>query len=154
MKKRNNQEGFSLIELMVVIAIIGTLAGIAIPKFTRFQARARQVEAKTSLATLYTLQEAYYSDQESYANVPLTGRNGAVVTCLSNTVGFKMTPCNDKLRYGIRATVGGLNTWVGDAYTGTGVNNRVVPGCAIPDYWQMNENHDLTRKFDSVAMCL
>ena len=46
--------GFTLIELMIVVAIIGILASIAIPSFMRFQARARQSEVSTQLKSLFT----------------------------------------------------------------------------------------------------
>jgi type IV pilus assembly protein PilA len=46
--------GFTLIELMIVVAIIGILAAIAIPNFVRFQARARQSEVSTNLKSLFT----------------------------------------------------------------------------------------------------
>jgi type IV pilus assembly protein PilA len=54
MTRRRPQSGFTLIELMIVVAIIGILAAIAIPNFVRFQARARQSEANTNLKSLFT----------------------------------------------------------------------------------------------------
>ncbi|MBI3179248.1 MAG: prepilin-type N-terminal cleavage/methylation domain-containing protein, partial [Deltaproteobacteria bacterium] len=52
--KRRLSRGFTLIELMIVVAIIGILALIAIPNFMKFQAKAKQSEAKTNLKAYYT----------------------------------------------------------------------------------------------------
>ncbi|MDC0711823.1 prepilin-type N-terminal cleavage/methylation domain-containing protein [Stigmatella sp. ncwal1] len=54
MTQRRQQSGFTLIELMIVVAIIGILAAIAIPSFNRFQARARQSEVNVNLKSLFT----------------------------------------------------------------------------------------------------
>ncbi|WP_224241526.1 prepilin-type N-terminal cleavage/methylation domain-containing protein [Hyalangium gracile] len=54
MSTRRRHSGFTLIELMIVVAIIGILAAIAIPNFVRFQARARQSEVNTNLKSLFT----------------------------------------------------------------------------------------------------
>lgn len=61
-----HQKGFSLIELMVVVGIIGILAAIAIPNFQRFQAKSRQTEAKSNLGGLYTAEKAFYAEWNRY----------------------------------------------------------------------------------------
>ena len=58
--------GFTLIELMIVVAIIGILAAIAIPNFLNFQLRARAGEGKTNLAAVRTAQESFAAEFTTY----------------------------------------------------------------------------------------
>lgn len=60
--KRNNHQGFTLIELMIVVAIIGILAAIAIPNFLTYQAKSKQSEAKVSLGAIATSAIAYNAE--------------------------------------------------------------------------------------------
>jgi type IV pilus assembly protein PilA len=60
------KRGFTLIELMIVVAIIGILAAIAIPNFIRFQARSKQGEAKSNLKSLFTAQKSFYQEHDGF----------------------------------------------------------------------------------------
>ncbi len=60
--KLKNQKGFSLVELMVVVAIIGILAAIAIPNYQKFQARSKQTEARTQLSGLYASERSFIAE--------------------------------------------------------------------------------------------
>ena len=62
-----NKKGFTLIELMIVVAIIGILAAIAIPNFLKFQAKSKQSEAKTNLKGIYTAETAYFGENNQYS---------------------------------------------------------------------------------------
>ncbi|HDG63971.1 MAG TPA: prepilin-type N-terminal cleavage/methylation domain-containing protein [Thermococcus sp.] len=64
--KRNNEKGFTLIELMIVIAIIGILAAIAIPQFSAYRTRSYNSAAQADLRNAATAQEAFYVDNQRY----------------------------------------------------------------------------------------
>jgi type IV pilus assembly protein PilA len=66
LSKLRSKKGFTLIELMIVVAIIGILAAIAIPNFLRFQAKSKQSEAKTNLGGIFTAQTAYFGEKNTY----------------------------------------------------------------------------------------
>lgn len=69
LKARRSQAGFTLIELMITVGILGILAAIAIPTFIQYQARARQSEAKTSLSAIYMGQHAYWIENLRYGSI-------------------------------------------------------------------------------------
>ena len=58
--------GFTLLELMIVLAVVGVLAAIAIPLLTSYQLRSKSAEAKTNLAAIRVLEESYYSEYQTY----------------------------------------------------------------------------------------
>jgi type IV pilus assembly protein PilA len=94
MKPVMNQlkRGFTLIELMIVVAIIGLLAALAIPNFIKFQARSKQSEARSNLKAVFTAEKSYYGDKQIFVD-------------LLDIVGFSPERGN---RYGY--TSGGLGT--------------------------------------------
>jgi type IV pilus assembly protein PilA len=62
----SNTSGFTLVELMVVVAIIGILAAIALPNYQKYQAKARQSEAKIAMSSIYTAEKSFTAENSSY----------------------------------------------------------------------------------------
>ncbi len=87
-----NQKGFTLIELMIVVAIIGILAAIAIPNFLKYQAKARQSEARTNLGAVFVAETSYYGEQARYSDF--------------DAIGFALVASTNRYTYRAMATTG------------------------------------------------
>lgn len=66
-KLLKSDSGFTLVELMVVVAIIGILSAIAVPNFKKYQAKSKQSEAKIQLAAVYSAEVGTSADWDTYA---------------------------------------------------------------------------------------
>ena len=121
--RRLSQKGFTLIELMIVVAIIGILAVIAVPNFQKFQARAKQSEAKTNLKGIYTAKVANFQASDTYV-------------CHNNCF------CDWQLDGGVGAAADALPTESTARYsylcndTATEVPNIVAESCVYLDWYR------------------
>ena len=120
-QKLRNKKGFTLIELMIVVAIIGILAAIAIPNFLKYQCKSKQSEAKTNLAAIHTSMTSYMAEYNVY-------------TKSFDALGFK-TEGTSLYTYTISAANTANGTFTAEA-SGT------ISGKA--DKWTMNQARTLT----------
>jgi type IV pilus assembly protein PilA len=83
----HNRKGFTLIELMIVVVIIGILAALAIPRFMQATTKSKQSEAKQILKQIYTMQRAYRQETGNYAHNGDTRAAGTVFADLGVEIG-------------------------------------------------------------------
>ncbi len=122
---KSKEHGFSLVELMVVVGIIGILATLALPRFQLFQARAKQTEAKANLSHIYTLQAAYQGENDMYGTIA--------------QIGFLAPdPLTTKVRYAYTIPVAPTaSTFTANATT---TSATILGACqSAADTWTINE---------------
>lgn len=126
----NKQQGFTLVELMIVVAIIGILASIAMPAYSNYVVRSKITEATTNLAGLRVSMEQYYQDNRTYLN----GANCGVAMPGSPAVQyFSFTCAATANTFTITATGGA--TMNGFAYTLNEANTKQTS--SVPTGWSL-----------------
>jgi len=92
------QRGFTLIELMITVAIVGIIAAIAYPAYTGYLQQARRAEGKTELLRLVDLQERWFMENSAYTtdiagdlNWRTSSENGYYALTASTTGGYTFT---------------------------------------------------------------
>ena len=89
----NNRRGFTLVELMVVIVVIGILASLAIPRFMGVTEKAKLSEFKPVLKQAITLYNAWYQEKETF--ITPTGN----ITSGNNDIGFDLPEGESRFEY-------------------------------------------------------
>jgi type IV pilus assembly protein PilA len=127
LRRLHNRRGFTLIELMIVVVIIGILAALAIPKFIKVTGKAKVSEAKTILKEVFTLEKAYFNEHDSYR----TFADGAVC----DPIGFALPEGVSRFQYKVTSTDTTAN------FTATATEAVDVDGNgAITGYLTMNQD--------------
>ena len=128
-KFQRNQKGFTLIELMIVVVIIGILAALAIPRFMTASTKSKQSEAKQILKQIYVMERAYFQE------------NGVYTANLA-TLGVEIMA---QARYGYTVVVNGA------AFTATALApDPGIDDDATTDEWTINEAGTLTNTVNDV----
>ncbi len=142
----HDRRGFSLTELMIVVAIIGILATIAIPKFMTYQAKAKQTEAKNNLVAIHTSEIAYFAENNGYIDD-------------FNALGFAVSGSSQRYYYEIgQSSVGSLppgctastlDRVSANEFVAVAIGN--IDGDSTCDVWTINQEKVLTNVTNDVS---
>ena len=117
---RKSQSGFTLIEVMIVVAIVGILAAVALPQYSQYIMRGNVQEATSRLSDVRTRLEMAYNDSRSYirTGVCATDANGDTGAAgRLNTERFVFTCTSPAGGQSFLATATGIGSMVGFIYT-------------------------------------
>ena len=156
------KKGFSIIELMVVVAIIGFLAALAIPHYFMYLGKAKQAEVAINLSSLHTAQQGYCTEHGTYKST-LAGSDGiswlpagyskdSKTKNFFYTYGFNVSGAKEGIHYFtgklhtskkyLKNTFAKHNRFIAAA-AGTLIGNKV-------DIWVIDENRNLIHLQDGL----
>lgn len=147
-------EGFTLVELMVVVAIIGILSAVAIPNFKRYQAKSKQSEAKIQLAAVYTAEVSTNSDYDTYGTCLVsmgydisprgyytigfeTGYDASTKFAACTAAGNKLSPGTHQSANGAIATTLPTSTAAQNSFT-AGAAGQISTSSTTDDTWTVD----------------
>jgi len=124
--ERKGQKGFTLIELMIVIAIIGILAAIAIPQFSKYRARGYMTAVRSDCKNVYTAVQAYLADNPGASIVGATSVDGKIPPYDSARVSAGVTVVVD----GATGDITGTHTNLTGDYVIDGTDGNITDNLA------------------------
>lgn len=135
---KQSQSGFTLIELMIVVAIVGILAAVAVPSYRDYVTRSRIPDATSGLASKRVKLEQYYDNNRTYAGAPDCNAD----TTTSQSFNFSCSGVPDATTYTLQAV--GKGAMVGFTFTLDQANARKTP--AVPAGWSTSATCWITNK--------
>jgi prepilin-type N-terminal cleavage/methylation domain-containing protein len=143
-KFHSNQKGFTLIELMIVVVIIGILAALAIPRFMKATTKSKQSEAKQVLKQIYTMQRTYRQANDTYWAETAGDASAANGNAFAE-LGVEIMP-TARYTYSIDGVT--VSTFTATAT----VSDPGLDDDAAPDVWTINQDGELTCTSDDSVL--
>ena len=144
--KKKLARGFTLIELMIVVAIIGILAAIAIPDFMKMQAKTKQSEAKANLKAYFTSAKSHFAEQNTFVcgRCDWEPEKGIKYNYFVDNVST-----NNIAATGNSCTKPSIVAQTASTFTGGAAAN--IDGDTLCDEWTINDLNDLVNTVNDVT---